>query len=161
MTIYALKIKANLDNVARMIPLNNNMWKFDIVSNGGERREGITVTTADEIDLEGSRGHANFVMKWPGTHHQSYIKIVDLKKCSGIYTAEDAAGGKFVPILGLECRGLEIERWVPEVDFVVETADGTIFEDVDLSDSDGWAEYDEENDAAVSITELESVIERV
>lgn len=66
-----------------------------------------------------------------------------------------------MPIIGWECRGLEVQRWIPNIDFVVETKDGTIYENVDLSDSDGWAEYDEENDVAVSITDLQFIIERV
>ena len=52
-------------------------------------------------------------------------------------------------------------KWIPEIDFIVETTGGTTYHSVDLSDSDGWAEYDEDNDAAVSITDLEYVIERV
>lgn len=66
-----------------------------------------------------------------------------------------------MPILGFECRGLDVVKWIPEIDFIVETTGGTTYHSVDLSDSDGWAEYDEDNDAAVSITDLEYVIERV
>jgi hypothetical protein len=78
-----------------------------------------------------------------------------------VYTEEDSQKGDFVPIIGWECRGLEVQKWRPNIDFVVETKDGTIYDSVDLSDSDGWAEYDEENDAAVSITDLEFEITRV
>jgi hypothetical protein len=93
-----------------------------------------------------------------GSRQQSYIKIVPLHKCSGEYSNQEA---EFQAILGLECRGLEIERWIPSVDFVVETVDGVQFCDVDLSDPDGWAEYDERNDKAVSITDLGFRIVRV
>ena len=67
--------------------------------------------------------------------------------------------GNFKPILGLECRGLEIERWIPGEDFVVQSTSGTIFENVDLSE-EAWGDYDEKNDEAVSVTELEYKIER-
>lgn len=93
-----------------------------------------------------------------GAKQQSYIKIVNIPKCNGEYSNQS---GEFQTILGLECRGLEIERWIPSTDFVVETLDGTIFENVDLSDSDGWAEYDERNDKSVSITDVESNIIRM
>lgn len=66
MTIFALQIKATLENVSKLIPISNNLWKFDIINSSGERREGITVTLEDQIELEGSRGIANYVMKWPG-----------------------------------------------------------------------------------------------
>lgn len=50
---------------------------------------------------------------------------------------------------------------MPSIDFVVETFDGTEFHNVDLSDPDGWAEYDDRNDKAVTITGLEYQIVRV
>lgn len=66
MTIYALQIRANLENISRLIPAPGNLWKFDIVSPTSERKEGITVGADDEIQLDGSRGTANYVMHWPG-----------------------------------------------------------------------------------------------
>lgn len=56
------------------------------------------------LELMGSKGHANFVIKWSSSSSQSYIKIVDMKGVKGIYSAQDS--GKFVPILALECRGI-------------------------------------------------------
>ncbi len=86
-----------------------------------------------------------------GSKQQSYVKIVPIPKCSGQYTDQT---GEFVNIVGFECRGLELEAWLPSRDFSAETTDGVMFEEVDLSDPDGWAEYDEQNDKSVSITEL-------
>mmetsp|Transcript_6497 Transcript_6497/g.10624 ORF Transcript_6497/g.10624 Transcript_6497/m.10624 type:complete len:159 (-) Transcript_6497:166-642(-) len=157
MPTYVLSIKAELENVASLLPLNNVMWKFDIVNASSERKEGVTVCATDELELSGSRGHANFVMKWPGEKHESYIKIVHVKKVTPQYGAEDS--GSMKPILGLECRGLEIERWIPGDDFVVESTSGVIFENVDLTEND-WADYDERNDESVSITDLEYRIEK-
>jgi hypothetical protein len=85
MPTYVLSIKAELENVASLIPLNNVMWKFDIVNSSSERKQGITVGAADELELSGSRGTANFVMKWPGEKHESYIKIVHVKKVTTQY----------------------------------------------------------------------------
>ncbi len=157
MPLFILKIKADLENIKSLIPINGNLWKFDI-SHQGEIKQGITVSSSDEIELQGSKGVANFVMKWPGSQSQSYIKIVDLKKCTGDYTYEDSS--KFVQILGLECRGLEIDRWIPTTDFNVETTSGIVFQNADLSDPDGWNEYDENLSEPVSIMNLESRIER-
>lgn len=66
MTIFAIQVRATLENISKLIPIQNNLWKFDVVNSSGERKEGITVSLEDEIQLEGSRGTANFVMKWPG-----------------------------------------------------------------------------------------------
>lgn len=108
------------------------------------------------MELEGSRGDANFIMKWPGSKAQSYIKIVDLKGVSGNYTEEN--GGGWVPVLGLECRGIVPIAWHVGRDFIAEASSGKFFEDVDLSEGD-WADYDEDGDAAVSITNVETKVE--
>jgi hypothetical protein len=107
-------------------------------------------------ELEGSRGDANFIMKWPGNKQQAYIKIVDLKNVTGNYTEDNS--GKWVAVLGLECRGIVPKSWKVSRDFVAESTGGHFFEDVDLSDGD-WAEYDEENDLSVSITNVECKVE--
>ena len=76
MPVFALEIKADLENISKLRPLENNLWKLDISNSEAERKLGITVSAGDEIDIEGSRGTANFIMKWPGSKQQSYIKIV-------------------------------------------------------------------------------------
>lgn len=121
---------------------------------GGDERKGITVSTEELIPIEGSRGEAHYVMKWPTATEQSYIKIIPHKEVAEAYTADNS--GEFVAVLALECRGIEITKWHPSFDFDVETAGGFRYdhEKVDLSDRE-WAEYDEENDLSVSIANLE------
>jgi hypothetical protein len=95
-------------------------------------------------------------MKWPYANDQAYMKIVTHKQVKSLYKEEDS--GKFVPILAVECRSLEPIAWHPNFDFVVQTTGGAIFDKVDLTDLD-WAEFDEENDLSVSITNLEYKLE--
>jgi hypothetical protein len=112
------------------------------------------------------------MIKWAGSNKQSYINVVPMRGVTGQYTADDS--GSFVPIVAFECRGkasslgamrrkyatyigAEPVAWHPKVDFVVESTGGTLFENVDLSERD-WADYDEENDVPVSVTELEYTI---
>lgn len=154
MPLSLLKIKADLENISRLVPVEGNLWKL-LISNGSGDEKEITVSSLDVIPLEGSKGEANFVMKWPGATSQSYIKLVEVKKVNGNYQK----AGEWETILGLECRNLEVMKWIPSTDFVAESSEGKIFsEGVDLSDD--WADYDEENDLAVSITVLEHKIER-
>jgi hypothetical protein len=87
MPTYVLSIKAELENVASLLPLNDVMWKFDITSSSSERKEGITVCPSEELELSGSRGTANFVMRWKGDKHESYIKVVHVKKVTTKYEA--------------------------------------------------------------------------
>ena len=159
MPLFALEVKANLENMARLFPAENNAWKLD-VSSDSESRNGVTVCADDVIELEGSRGTANFVVRFPGSKQQSYIKIVPLEKCSWEYRADQS--GEFVRIIGFECRGLTIDRWIPTAsDFSGETTSGFMFDAVDLTDGDGWTEYDEQAGEAVSVMELEHRIVRV
>ncbi|KAJ1435265.1 hypothetical protein B484DRAFT_446138 [Ochromonadaceae sp. CCMP2298] len=157
MPVYLIKLKAELENIKQLIPLTDNTWIFDIQSSdGGDTKESITVCKSDLAPLDGSKGEAHYIMKWPRAKAQSYIKIIDVKGVTGTYTEESS--GKWVTVLGLECRGLEIVKWRLGADFIAESAGGHYFEEVDLSDD--WAEYDEESDASVSIMNIETKIER-
>eukprot|EP00599_Poterioochromonas_sp_BG-1_P007513 CAMPEP_0173135664 /NCGR_PEP_ID=MMETSP1105-20130129/2023_1 /TAXON_ID=2985 /ORGANISM="Ochromonas sp., Strain BG-1" /LENGTH=161 /DNA_ID=CAMNT_0014047699 /DNA_START=24 /DNA_END=509 /DNA_ORIENTATION=- len=155
---FYLKVKADLENIKSLTPSVGNLWKFDIQTpGGGEVRNGITISSDDVYPLEGSRGEANFVIKWPYATDQSYIKILTNNRgVKPSYTSDDS--GNYVTILGLECRNIEPTAWHPSFDFVIESSEGTTFDKVDLSDRD-WADYDEENDLSVSITNLEYKIE--
>ena len=49
-------------------------------SAGAETRKGVYVTAAEQYDLSGSKGTANFVMKWAkDSRHESYINVMELK----------------------------------------------------------------------------------
>jgi len=80
-------------------------WLYLIIAFLGiDSRDGITVSEGDILELSGSKGEANFIIKWSSSSSQSYIKIVNAKGVSGLYTAENS--GKYVTILVLECRGI-------------------------------------------------------
>jgi hypothetical protein len=144
-----LRISAELENIEKLVPCQGNVWKFDISNGRGEEKAGVTIDPNEDIELVGSRGTANFVMKWPGENKQSYIKVVPVKKVTGEYSASSSG---LVPVLGLECRGIEILRWIPSVDFVAISTGGKKFDEVDLSDD--WADYDDDNDDSVSVMNL-------
>ena len=67
--------------------------------------------------------------------------------------------GNYVPVLAMECRGLEPYAFhILGNEFKVTSVGGTVFdEDVDLSDGD-WGEYDEEYDAAVGVNDFASKV---
>ena len=163
MPIYHLKIKAELENIEYLKKIPNNLWKFDVISTGGDTKEGVTVSEEDIIELDGSKGEANYIMKWTGSNQQAYIKIINNKSIQDIYTCDDSNRNTYVTILGLECRNLEISKWIPDIDFIAmgksngeNDHDTTIFNEVDLSDlGDGWCDYDEHTNESVSITNLQ------
>ena len=56
--------------------------------------------------------------------------------------------------VAFECRGVEPVKWTPIEPLSCVSTEGNRFDDVDLSEDD-WADYDDENDLSVSISELE------
>ena len=120
-------------------------------SGGSEVREGVFVSSEETAELEGSRGEANLVMKFPGGTKQCSMSVVSPKGKTRALTADDS---DFVPIVAFECRGMEPIKWAPMGDFCCESTGGKKYTDVDLSDGE-WFEYDDENDLSVSIQNIE------
>mmetsp|Transcript_8364 Transcript_8364/g.15173 ORF Transcript_8364/g.15173 Transcript_8364/m.15173 type:complete len:123 (+) Transcript_8364:631-999(+) len=119
-------------------------------------------------------------MKWEGSKKFSTLIVLDeegsksaLKKLKKNKKGKKGGGGEadlprdvtsddsgdYVPVLAMECRGLEPYAYhCLGNEFRVVSEGGAVFEeDVDLSDGD-WGDYDEENDAAVGVNEFESKI---
>ncbi|KAK9842024.1 hypothetical protein WJX81_004623 [Elliptochloris bilobata] len=159
MVLVVLYMKANLENVVKISLPEGHTFCLDVKdSTGDDVREGVRVSSADDVELPGSRGSANFALKWVrDARHPAHLTLAPLKGVTRPYSAAD--DGKWVGVVGMECRGLEPIRWQPEAGFCVETPSGTVFEDVDLSED--WAEYDEKAGTSVGVYELESKFEAV
>lgn len=54
MPFYRLQFKAELENIAALTVVPGNSWRLDLES-GGERREGVYVTSTETHEIEGSR----------------------------------------------------------------------------------------------------------
>ncbi|CAB1110939.1 unnamed protein product [Ectocarpus sp. CCAP 1310/34] len=161
MPVFVLKVKCELDNVASMQADENNKWILTMQSpDAGERREHVEVTKARNEELDGSRGTANFIVKWQGAKKQATANIVEIKKVTTQGLIKGDQSGEFVPIFALDCRGLEPVEWHPSTDFAVTSEGGTVYasDGVDLSEED-WSDYCEKSAAPVSIMEIEHKFE--
>lgn len=157
MPTYLLQVKAELEGVESLTPKAGNQWKLDVQNDSSEVREGITVSSLDEHELEGSRGTANFVMRFNKGDQQSYLKLEKLvpkKHGDGIVTA--AKSGTWVTVAVLEARGLEPTKFHRSVDFDVKSSGdkACVFDDADFADGD-WAEYDADADISVTVSNIE------
>ena len=162
MPTFTLDVKAELENIESFSAPGDVCWKFDIESEGGERREGITLCPNDEEEeVEGGRGKAHFVMKWAKSDkHQAYIKVLPISKAKKGATGVYSNPGAWEPMLICEVRGLKVTKWIPGNDFDVVASCGTKFAAADVPFSDeehDWYDVDDQNES-VSITELESRI---
>lgn len=154
MVLFVLYVKADLENVEKLEAPPLHRWCLDVKeANGDEKREAVMVSDEELIEVDGSRGEAHFLLKWPGAKKQSQLTVVrDVKKLTRVVTANDS--GEYVPFVGFECRGLEPYAWHPESGYKVTSAGETAtFEDVDLSDD--WADYDGEAEQSVGVYEIE------
>lgn len=183
MVLFLLCIKAELDGVQTLSLLKNNNLCFSIRNplSDYETREKIVFHPSETLDQdEGDREPPHhFSVKWEGSKKISTLIVLDddaikaaikkVKRKGGKskgdaevdvprdLTSEDS--GEFVPVLAMECRGLEPYAFHPMGgEFRVVSQGGVAFEEgVDLSEGD-WADYDEENDLSVSINEFEAKI---
>jgi len=157
MGIFVLLIKVEMEGIARLSFAEGARWCVSL-ENQGERKENIYICPDEENEVEGGRGVANFVMKWPESKRQCNISIIDLKDITrNEYVAGDV--DEFVPMVAFECRGCDIVDFKFQDPFTIESLGGFVFNDVELDDGE-WADYDEENDESVMITSVESKIER-
>ncbi|KAL0028673.1 hypothetical protein WJX79_009914 [Trebouxia sp. C0005] len=142
MVVFLLQIKASLENVAKISLPEGHEYCIDVKNSTGEdQREGVRVTSTHEQDLPGSRGVANFALKWvKDAKSAASLNVVSIKKVTREYTAQDER--QFVSIIGFECRGMDVINWHPEDGFRVESTSGQLFDNVDLSDGE-WVDYDE------------------
>lgn len=177
MVLFILFMKSELDGI-QQIELKGDANLSVSVRNplsDWETREKVVFNPSELVEQEeGARQNPHhFSIKWEGNKKACTLEVLDaaaakaaLKKKKNkddaprCVTEDDS--GNWVPILAMECRGLEPYAFHPlGNEFTVTSAGGVTFEeDVDFSDGD-WGDYDEEHDAAVSANEVEFKIESV
>eukprot|EP00882_Tetradesmus_deserticola_P007366 GHRQ01007760.1.p2 GENE.GHRQ01007760.1~~GHRQ01007760.1.p2 ORF type:complete len:163 (+),score=60.18 GHRQ01007760.1:249-737(+) len=154
MPTFLLYIKADLENIGKIdVPLGHSFCIDVKESAGSETRERVHVTAAETHDMSGSKGTANFVMKFAkDSRHECSINVMQLKGVTRAVTEDDE--GKFVPVMAFECRGIEPTAFHPEDGFVVTSKGGKVFDDVDLSED--WSEWDEKINESIGIYSVEA-----
>ena len=109
----------------------------------------------------------HLTLKWEGSKKASILQVLDDKEAASAlkkkkykgekpraYSGED--NGNWIPILAMECRGLEPYAFHPMKDeFIITSEGGAKFdEEIELGDGD-WADYDADADAPVSLEGIE------
>ena len=185
MVLYILCIKGDLEGV-QSVALNRaaNICISVRATNGDETREKVVFNPSETLDQdESDREPAHhFALTWEGQKKKSIIQVRDeaqvkatMKKAGkkkkggggGLevgqpreMTADDS--GEYVPVLALECRGLEPYAFHPMgEEFVVTSEGGAEFSsDLTLDEGD-WCEFDEASSMPVGISEFDSKFESV
>mmetsp|Transcript_50887 Transcript_50887/g.99554 ORF Transcript_50887/g.99554 Transcript_50887/m.99554 type:complete len:175 (+) Transcript_50887:88-612(+) len=169
MVVFVLCIKGDLDGIGKISINPDANLCLDVKNplSDYETREKVVLQSSVLIEPpENSREKAcHFAIKWEGSKKRSTMVLVDAadkmfkgKKNDGRPRDLDGSvdSGVFVPVAAFECRGVEPTRFRPmEGELVVTSEGGAVFADVDVSEGD-FADYDDENDISVSITDFES-----
>lgn len=158
MQLFVLYLKANLENIAQVSLPEGYEYCIDVTNSAGEdTRKGVRVTSLHTEELKDSRGTANFTVKWvKDAKKAAYLTVVPVKGLTRHITAED--DNAWVPLIGFDCRGLDVTGFHPEDGFVIKSKSGATFADVDLSQGE-WVEYDEKLGDSVGIYDLEHKLE--
>lgn len=148
-----------------------------------EIREKIVIDPNDLLEDENSKEPPyHFGLTWEGSKKKSVLTVLDIEVVraalkKGTKKGKKAKAGEddprmprsftnednesFVPILAIECRGIEPFAFHPMGgEFIIESEGGMKFDgdDVDLSEGD-WGDYDADNDLAVTVSDFESKFE--
>lgn len=170
MVLHLLYMKAELEGVGSVRLLKDASLCVNVKNplSDDELREKVVFNPSETVEQdEGAREPPHhFQLKWEGSKKVSTLIVLNeaaaktaLKKKKKVepprdYTADDS--GDWVPILAVECRGLEPSAFFPMgEEFVVTSEGGVDFTgDVDFSEGD-WGDYDADNDFAVSMSDIE------
>jgi hypothetical protein len=181
MVLYMLFMKAETENVGEIRLRTEDVNLRISVRNSlsdWERRENVVFDPSEleEQEDESSREPpSHFSIRWEGSKKASVLRCLDAKETATAlkkkkkykegapraFTGEDD-NDKWVPILAVECRGLEPYEFSPMRDeFVITSENGYLFDEEIEFDDGEWADYDAENDCPVSVSELKFKFEAV
>merc|ERR1719343_1426024 len=175
MVLYMLFMKAETENVGeirlRREDVNLRISVRNTLSDW-EKRENVIFNPSEleeQADESSRETPSHFSITWEGSKKASVLRSLDTKETATAlkkkkkykegapraFTGDDG-NDTWVPIMALECRGLEPYEFLPMKDeFIIISENGFVFdEDVEFVDGE-WADYDAENDCPVAISDLE------
>ena len=159
MVFQLIKACIELDNVETLEFPEDHEWCVDVFLPGsGEVRENVVLSRSEDLEIPNSRGTANVVIKVDKNIYAT-IKIEDVPKVTTrSISAADAENGKYVPLLGVDCRGCELKAWKPTGFYTATSPDGKVFDEVDLQNGE-WYDVDPETNLPVSVMSIKSQID--
>ncbi|KAJ2909010.1 hypothetical protein GGI21_002308 [Coemansia aciculifera] len=100
--------------------------------------------------MSGGRDKANLVIRCHFCKRESSLDIVD-----GPFPYKAESSGSLATVLILDCRGAEPTNFEPRGAWRATGAESTtVFDEVDITDKDGWVDYDDKAELPVSIKYL-------
>ncbi|MBA0774131.1 hypothetical protein Gotri_009360 [Gossypium trilobum] len=116
------------------------------------------VSLGDTVPLPRGKGTTNLIQKCKLCLRDGTVTVIPGR--GKPLTQEESEAENYAPLMLFECRGYEPIDYVFGGGWKVESLEGTKFEGVDLSGGD-FAEYDEEGEYDVKISNLRSTFDVV
>ncbi|AOA61828.1 hypothetical protein PP7435_CHR1-1159 [Komagataella phaffii CBS 7435] len=148
-----LQVQAELNGISEFFPLDTPespfeyVFKIQCTSCREIHEKEVSINTIEKHEISGSRGEASFVFKCKICKRESSTTI---QRTKNNLTSEDES--KFVDILDIDSRGLQLVEFIPVGEFVGLGESGTKFS-VELEDGE-WYDYDDNAGTEVSVTNV-------
>ncbi|PWN28600.1 DUF866-domain-containing protein [Jaminaea rosea] len=164
MPLFALEIRAQLENVTALRPASDDytlMVRTKCNSCHEEHPKLVGITPGSEIEMKGGRGTADFVMSCSFCKRESSATFPQPTSKAPLwrpYSPSPDSGPVWAPICTLDVRGMDIIGFEPEGIWSCQgTGEGSKLSKFDEVEFDGgeWTDYDEKSGEPVSIMELE------
>ncbi|CAI2381229.1 unnamed protein product [Moneuplotes crassus] len=150
-----LYVSCRLENVDNLRLPGDDDWYFILqCGNCGMNTDTeVYFNPVEEIEMEGSRGSANYIAKCKSCERKGSISFIK----TAPYLMKDNEEPQM--IAEFECRGWELAEFCPKGGYICQSTESeTVFDDVDLQEGD-WAEYDDEGDVPVGIYDFKGYFE--
>ena len=154
MVVHLVYFKADLENLESLVFAEDHEWVLGFRDTSGDERNNVRLCATESVEIPGSRGSANLLLKFPDGNSPASISVTAVKGVEGKYTKS----GEFQAVLAIESHGAEPFEWKPTGFYKAETETGRTFESVDLKDGD-WCDFDEDADCSVGVYNVETKIE--
>lgn len=159
MVKFFLKVRATLDNVALLEPVDTPESPYEYVFRitctkcRTQNEKPVLINRFESHEMSGSRGEASFVFRCKECKNEHSASIARTKNS----VQESNA---WTPLLEIDARGLDFDEFIPQGRFqAIGSLSKTKFDQVDLEDAE-WYDYDEKDAVEVSIVDVEWDITR-
>jgi hypothetical protein len=175
-------MKCETENVGEIVLRKDVNLRISVRNpvSDSEVRENVVFCPTEPLEQEESSREppCHFTLKWDGSKKHSILRVLDDKEIAATLKKKTPKGkgkgtmsprpykgddsGNWVPLLGMECRGLEPYEFHPMKDeFIIISEGGYTFEeDIELGDGE-FADYDADADCPVSLEDIQFKFEAI
>ncbi|CAD7952536.1 unnamed protein product [Amoebophrya sp. A25] len=160
--IIMLQVKADLENLDKLIFPEDHYWTMDIKNSQAEEfRKRITVNRADKNEIPNTKNAtANFLVKWEDAKQWSTISVAEVTRSGPLkgktLNGEYTNSGNWQDVIAFECKGAEPVKYHATEGYTVVTQKGEHIPDVELTEGEDWCGYDQAIQDSIGVYNFEA-----